>query len=162
MRTRPPRSRAQHGYTFVELLIVTTILLILASAVMPLAQVATQRQREAELRRNLRELRTAIDAFKDAVDLGRIPTTELEPGNEGYPPDLETLVEGISAANDASGRKLRFLRRIPVDPLTGEAEWGLRSYQDSATSTTWGGQNVFDVYSEAEGTALDGTEYRTW
>ena len=156
------RARAQHGYTFVELLIVTTILLILASAVMPLAQVATQRQREAELRRNLRELRTAIDAFKDAVDLGRIPTTELEPGNEGYPPDLETLVEGIAAANDATGRKLRFLRRIPIDPLTGDAEWGLRSYQDSPTSTTWGGQNVFDVYSQAEGTALDGTEYRSW
>jgi general secretion pathway protein G len=162
MRALLPRARAQHGYTFVELLIVTTILLILASAVMPLAQVATQRQREAELRRNLRELRTAIDAFKDAVDLGRIPTTELEPGNEGYPPDLETLVEGIAAANDASGRKLRFLRRIPIDPMTGDAEWGLRSYQDSPTSTTWGGQNVFDVYSRAEGTALDGTEYRAW
>ena len=162
MRVRLGQRRAEHGYTFVELLIVTTILLILASAVMPLAQVATQRQREAELRRTLRELRTAIDAFKDAVDLGRIPTTELEPGNEGYPPDLETLVEGIAAANDASGRKLRFLRRIPVDPLTGEAEWGLRSYQDSPTSTTWGGQNVFDVYSEAGGTGLDGTEYRTW
>jgi general secretion pathway protein G len=162
MRALLPRARAQHGYTFVELLIVTTILLILASAVMPLAQVATQRQREAELRRNLRELRTAIDAFKDAVDLGRIPTTELEPGNEGYPPDLETLVEGIAAANDASGRKLRFLRRIPIDPLTGDAEWGLRSYQDSPTSTTWGGQNVFDVYSRAQGTALDGTEYRSW
>jgi general secretion pathway protein G len=162
MRALLPRARAHHGYTFVELLIVTTILLILASAVMPLAQVATQRQREAELRRNLRELRTAIDAFKDAVDLGRIPTTELEPGNEGYPPDLETLVEGIAAANDASGRKLRFLRRIPIDPMTGDAEWGLRSYQDSPTSTTWGGQNVFDVYSRAEGTALDGTEYRAW
>jgi general secretion pathway protein G len=162
MRGLLARSRTQHGYTFVELLIVTTILLILASAVMPLAQVASQRQREAELRRNLRELRTAIDAFKDAVDLGRIPTTELEPGNEGYPPDLQTLVEGIAAANDASGRKLRFLRRIPVDPITGEAEWGLRSYQDSPTSTTWGGQNVFDVYSEAGGTALDGTEYRSW
>lgn len=162
MRGRLSRGGAQRGYTFVELLIVTTILLILASAVMPLAQVANQRQREAELRRNLRELRTAIDAFKDAVDLGRIPTTELEPGNEGYPPDLETLVDGIAAANDASGRKLRFLRRIPVDPMTGNAEWGLRSYQDSPASTSWGGQNVFDVYSEAEGTALDGTEYRSW
>ena len=82
--------------------------------------------------------------------------------NHKRPPDLETLVEGIAAANDASGRKLRFLRRIPIDPLTGDAEWGLRSYQDSPTSTTWGGQNVFDVYSRAEGTALDGTEYRAW
>ena len=119
------RVSAERGYTFVELLVVTTILLILASAVMPLAQVTSQRQREAELRRSLRELRTAIDAFKDAVDLGRIPTTELEPGNEGYPPDLETLVEGISAANDATGRKLRFLRRIPIDPLTGEYGVGI-------------------------------------
>jgi general secretion pathway protein G len=152
----------ERGYTFIELLVVTAILMILASAVMPLAQVATQRQRESELRRSLRELRTAIDAFKDAVDLGRIPTTELEPGNEGYPPDLETLVEGISAANDASGRKLRFLRRIPIDPLTRDTEWGLRSYQDPPSSTSWGGQNVFDVYSRAGGTALDGTDYRTW
>ena len=156
------RTTGERGYTFIELLVVTAILLILASAVMPLAEVASRRQREAELRRDLRELRTALDAFKDAVDLGRIPTTELEPGNEGYPPDLETLVEGISAANDVPGRKLRFLRRIPIDPLTGEAQWGLRSYQDAQTSTSWGGQNVFDVYSRAQGTALDGTEYRSW
>jgi general secretion pathway protein G len=156
------RAATERGYTFIELLVVTSILLILASAVMPLAQVTSQRQREADLRRNLRELRTAIDAFKNAVDLGRIPTTELEPGNEGYPPDLETLVDGISAANDASGRKLRFLRRIPINPLTGDTEWGLRSYQDSPTSTSWGGQNVFDVYSGVGGTALDGTDYQTW
>lgn len=154
--------RQQRGYTFVELLVVTTILLILASAVMPLAQVTSMRQREAELRRTLRELRTAIDAFKNAVDQGRIPTTELEPGNEGYPPDLDTLVDGISAANDASGRKLKFLRRIPVDPMTAGTEWGLRSYQDSPTATSWGGRNVFDVYTTSGGTALDGTKYRDW
>ena len=159
---RRVKPAGQRGYTFIELLIVTTVLLILASAVMPLAQVTSQRQREAELRRTLREMRTAIDAFKNAVDLGRIPTTELEPGNEGYPPDLETLVEGISAANDASGRKLRFLRRIPIDPMTAAMEWGLRSYQDSPTSTSWGGQNVFDVYTKSSGTALDGTRYRDW
>ena len=152
----------QRGYTFVELLVVTTILLVLASAVMPLAQVTSQRQREAELRRTLREMRTAIDAFKDAVDQGQIPTTELEPGNEGYPPDLETLVEGISAANDASGRKLRFLRRIPIDPITAAADWWLRSYQDAPTSTSWGRQNVFDVYTKSGGTALNGTRYRDW
>lgn len=154
--------RRCHGYTFVELLVVTTILLILASAVMPLAQVASQRQREAELRRSLREMRTAIDQFKNAVDQGRIPTTELEPENEGYPPELETLVEGISAANDASGRKLKFLRRIPIDPMTGSTDWGLRSYQDTPTSTSWGRQNVFDVYTKYGGTALDGTKYRDW
>ena len=152
----------QRGYTFIELLIVTTILLILASVVMPLAQVTSQRQREAEARRALREMRTAIDAFKNAVDLGLIPTTELEPGNEGYPPSLEILVEGISAANDASGRQLRFLRRIPIDPLTASADWGLRSYQDSPTSTSWGGENVFDVYTKSGGTALDGTKYTDW
>ena len=152
----------QRGYTFVELLVVTTILLILASAVMPLAQVASQRQREAELRRSLRELRTGIDQFKNAVDQGRIPTTELEPGNQGYPPDLETLVDDISAANDASGTKLRFLRRIPRDPMTNSSDWGLRSYQDSPTSTSWGGQNVFDVYTTFSGTALDGSNYRDW
>jgi general secretion pathway protein G len=150
------------GYTFVELLIVVTILMILASAVLPLAQVTSQRQREAELRRNLREIRTAIDKFKDAVDTGQIPTTELQPGNEGYPPDLETLVEGVVAANDASGRKLKYLRRIPLDPMTNSTEWGLRSYQDKSNSTSWGGQNAFDVYTKSDGTALDGTKYRDW
>mgnify|MGYP003694491435 CR=1 FL=1 len=103
----------QSGYTFVELLVVVTILLILASAVLPLAQVTSQRQREAELRRSLREVRTAIDKFKDAVDTGQIATTEITPGSEGYPSDLETLVEGVPAANDATGRKLKYLRRIP-------------------------------------------------
>ena len=153
---------SQRGYTFIELLVVTTILLVLASAVMPLAQVASQRQREAELRRALREMRTAIDQFKNAVDQGRIPTTELEPENEGYPPELDTLVEGIAAANDASGRKIKFLRRVPIDPMTASADWGLRSYQDTPTSTTWGRQNVFDVYTKYGGTALDGTKYRDW
>jgi general secretion pathway protein G len=150
------------GYTFIELIVVTTILFILASAVLPLAQVTSQRQREAELRRSLREMRTAIDRFKNAVDVGQIPTTALKPGSEGYPPNLETLVEGVSAAGDASGRKLRFLRRVPVDPMTNETDWGLRSYQDNPTSTSWGGQNVFDVYTKYGGTALDGTKYNEW
>jgi general secretion pathway protein G len=152
----------QRGYTFVELLIVTSILLILASAVMPLAQVTSQRQREAELRRSLREVRTAIDRFKDAVDTGQIATTELEPGSEGYPPSLETLVDGVSAANDASGRKLKYLRRIPIDPMTNGTDWALRSYQDKADTTVWGGQNVFDVRTKSTGTALDGTKYKDW
>ena len=161
LATRKPRA-GEAGYTFVELLIVTTILLVLASAVMPLAQVATQRQREAELRRSLREVRTAIDQFRNAVDQGRIPTTELEPENQGYPSDLNMLVEGVAAANDASGTKLRFLRRIPRDPMTNSTEWGLRSYQDSPTSTSWGRQNVYDVYTTYEGTALDGSNYKDW
>src|SRR3954470_5344622 len=150
------------GYTFIELLIVVTILMILASAVLPLAQVTSQRQREAELRRNLREIRTAIDKFKDGVDTGQIPTTELKPDNQGYPPDLETLVEGVARANDASGTKLKYLRRIPIDPMSNSMEWGLRSYQDKPDSTSWGGQNVFDVYTKSSGTGLDGTKYRDW
>ena len=165
MRTstlQAPTSESAKGYTFVELLIVVTVLMILASAVLPLAQVTSQRQREAELRRNLREIRTAIDKFKDSVDTGMIPTTELRPDNEGYPPDLDKLVDGVAVANDATGRKLKFLRRIPIDPMTSDTEWGLRSYQDKPDSTTWGGQNVFDVYSKSGGTALDGTKYRDW
>lgn len=129
---------------------------------MPLAKVTMQRQREAELRRSLREMRTAIDKFKDAVDQAVIASTDLRPGSEGYPPDLETLVEGVTVANDASGRKLRLLRRIPIDPMTRDTDWGLRSYQDAADATSWGGQNVYDVYTKSGGTALDGTKYRDW
>jgi len=154
--------RRQRGFTFIELVVVTTILLILASTVLPLTQVTVKRQREAELRRSLREVRTALDKFKDAVDRGEIPSTELEPGNEGYPPDLETLVEGVSVAGDASGRMLKFLRRVPVDPMTGDADWALRSYQDDPDSTSWGGENVFDLRSTSDGTGLDGTKYRDW
>jgi general secretion pathway protein G len=150
------------GYTFIELLIVTTIIFILAGAVMPLARVTATRQREAELRRALREIRTAIDKYKDAADTGQIGSLEIEVGSEGYPPDLETLVVGVIPANDATGRRLKYLRRVPVDPMTRSTEWGLRSYQDRPDATTWGGQNVFDVYTRFEGTALDGTNYRDW
>ena len=154
--------RGENGFTFLELVIVTAILMILASTIMPMAQVTAQRQREVELRRSLREMRTAIDKFKDAVDQGQIPTTELEPGNEGYPPDLETLVNGVSAANDATGRKLKFLRKIPIDPMTNSTDWGKRAYQDRPDSQSWGGKNVFDVYSTYKGTGLDGTKYQDW
>ncbi len=150
------------GYTFVELLVVTALLAVLASAVMPLAKVAMQRQKEIELRRTLRELRTAIDHYKDAADQGMIAATELKLGNEGYPPDLDVLVAGVPASGDATGRKLKFLRRIPIDPMTGKAEWGKRSYQDRPDSKSWGGQNVYDVYTTSEGTALDGTKYQDW
>jgi general secretion pathway protein G len=154
--------RSEHGFTFLELVIVTAILMLLASTIMPMAQVVSTRQKEVELRRALREMRTAIDKFKDAVDQGQIPTTELEPGNEGYPPDLETLVNGVSAANDASGRKLKFLRKIPIDPMTNSAEWGKRAYQDKSDSQSWGGKNVYDIYTTYKGTALDGTKYQDW
>lgn len=150
------------GYSFVELLVVTAILFVLASAAMPLARVTMQRQKEVELRRVLREMRTAIDRYKDAVDQGQIGALDVRPGSEGYPPDLDTLVEGVSAANDASGRKLKFLRRVPIDPVVGSDEWGLRSYQDKPDATSWGGQNVYDVFSKSDGTALDGTKYREW
>jgi general secretion pathway protein G len=156
------RLRQGRGFSFIELLVVTTIILVLAGAVMPLARITMQRQREIELRRALREVRTAIDKYKDAVDQGQIGGTDNQLGSEGYPPDLETLVEGVTAAGDASARKLKFLRRIPVDPMTRSAEWGLRSYQDAPDARSWGGKNVFDIYSRSEGTALDGTKYRDW
>ncbi len=136
--------------------------MILASAIMPLAKVTARRTREAELRRALREMRTGIDRFKDAADLGQIGSQDLKVGAENYPADLQQLVDGVTAANDATGRKLKFLRRIPVDPMTRGTEWGLRSYQDKPDSTHWGGQNVFDVYTTFDGTALDGTKYKDW
>ena len=154
--------RNQRGYSFVELLIVSAILFILASVVMPLATVTSQRQRESDLRTALRQVRTAIDKFKDAVDGGRIAQTEVQPGSEGYPPDLETLVEGVPIQNDQTGAKLKFLRRIPVDPMTKSTEWGLRAYQDKPDAKTWGRGNVFDVYSTSSGTALDGSLYKDW
>jgi general secretion pathway protein G len=152
----------QAGYTFVEMLVVATILVVLASAILPLAKVTSQRMREAELRRALREMRTAIDKYKDAADTGQIGSLEIKAGSENYPPDLDTLVEGVAAANDATGRKLKYLRKIPTDPMTRSDEWGMRSYQDKPDSTRWGGQNVFDVYTRFDGKALDGTKYRDW
>jgi general secretion pathway protein G len=154
--------RFERGYTFVELVVVSTIIIILASAIVPLAKVTAMRQREAELRRALREMRTAIDRYKDAADLGQISPLELRAEAEGYPPDLETLVNGVTPAQDATGRKLRFLRRVPLDPMTHRRDWGLRSYQDDVDTSRWGGQNVFDVYTTHAGTALDGTPYRDW
>ena len=154
--------RGQDGFSFVELLVVTSILLILASAIQPLARVTIQRQKEAELRRYLREMRTAIDKFKEAADAGVIGAFDIKAGSEGYPPDLETLVEGVSKVNDQTGTKLKFLRKVPIDPMTHSADWGLRSYQDRPDSTSWGGQNVFDVYTKATGIALDGTKYKDW
>jgi general secretion pathway protein G len=157
-----PRRQLQSGYTFIELLVVTAIVMILASAIMPLARVTAQRQREIELRRALREMRTAIDKYKDAADAGQISSLDVKVESEGYPADLETLVEGVDAANDATGRKLKFLRRVPIDPITRSEDWGKRSYQDDPNTTRWGGQNVFDVYSRADGKALDGSRYRDW
>jgi general secretion pathway protein G len=154
--------RRQRGYTFIELLVVSAIVMLLASAIMPLARVTATRQREAELRRALREMRTAIDRYKDAADAQQIASLEIKVGSEGYPADLQVLVDGVAIQNDATGRKLKFLRRVPVDPMTHSSDWGKRSYQDNPDATRWGGQNVFDVYTKFEGTALDGTKYRDW
>ena len=159
--SRAPKGRAE-GFSFVELLIVTSIVLILASAVLPLSQVTAKRQREAELRRALRVIRIAIDEHKDAVDLGLIGGGNVQAGSQGYPANLEVLVEGVEVLNDASGAKLRFLRRIPVDPMTASRDWGLRSYQDEPGATSWSGDNVYDVYSRSRLSALDGSNYNEW
>jgi general secretion pathway protein G len=155
-------SSSARGFTFVELLVVSTIMLILASAVMPLARVTVQRQREVELRRALREMRTAIDKFKDAADAGVISPMDIQAGSENYPPKLETLVDGVTKNNDQTGVKLKFLRRIPIDPMTNSTEWGLRSYTDRPDSSSWGGSSVYDVYTKSDGKALDGTKYKDW
>ena len=162
MEANGRRGRGERGYSFVELLIVSVILLILASAIAPLTQVTIQRQREVELRRALRDIRTAIDKYKDAVDLGVIGGANLDSESQGYPPDLETLVEGVETVNDTDGGRVKFLRRIPPDPIAKSDDWGLRAYQDSPDSTRWGGDNVYDVYSKATGTGLDGSRYRAW
>ncbi len=152
----------EKGYTFIELIVVSTIILILASAIMPLAKVTAQRTREAELRRDLREMRTAIDQLQGRRRPGPHRAARTRGGNEGYPEDLQQLVDGVAANNDATGRKLKFLRRIPIDPMTHDTDWGLRSYQDDPDATSWGGKNVYDVYTTFRGTALDGTRYRDW
>jgi len=131
------------------------ILVILTSMVIPLARLSIQREKEHELRYDLWMMRDAIDRYKDAADRGAF---QIKVGTEGYPPDLDTLVNGV----DVGGKKVRFLRKVPVDPMTGKNEWGMRSMQDDPTSDSWGGQNVFDVYTKSEGTALDGTKYKEW
>ena len=149
---------SQAGLTLVELIFTVTIVCILALAALPLVRVTIQREKEVELRRNLREIRDAIDRYKDAADRGFV---EVKFGTDGYPPDLETLVKGVTQLN-AVDKKLRFLRRIPKDPMTGTKEWGLRSSQDSPDSSSYGGQNVYDIYSKSMGTALDGSKYSEW
>jgi len=144
--------------TLLELILACAVLLVLSSAAVPIAKFAVIRQREAELHWDLQDIREAIDRYKDAADHNQI---RVEIGSEGYPPDLETLVQGVQLGS-TSDKKIRFLRKIPVDPMTGQADWGLRAVQDDADSTSWGGKNVFDVYSKSTGTAVDGTKYSDW
>jgi general secretion pathway protein G len=156
IRTRKPtRKRGERGLTLIELIVTVAILAILASAAIPVQMYRVKRQKERELRYDLWEMRDAIDHYKDAADRGAFQT---KVDSQNYPPDLETLVNGV----DVQSKKVKFLRRIPVDPMTGKAEWGLRSMQDDPTSDSWGGQSVFDVYSKSTGTALDGTKYSDW
>ena len=149
------------GFTYLELIATATILMILASAILPTSKVMRTRNKEIELRRELRTLRTAIDRYKLAVDQGKIGGTDVKLGSEGYPPDLETLVEGVNQVGRLDF-KLKFLRRVPIDPMTGKAEWAMRCYQDDADDRSWCGDNVYDVYTTNEGKALDGTKYKDW
>jgi general secretion pathway protein G len=152
------RLSSEAGMTLLELIIACSILVVLSSAALPVARFSILHRKEEELHRDLREMRDAIDRYKDLADQHLIRT---ELGSENYPPDLETLVNGVQLGA-SSDRKIRFLRKIPVDPLTGRAEWGLRAVQDDPDSTSWGGKNVFDVYSKSQATTSDGTRYANW
>ena len=149
------RRRRARGFTLIELIVATAILVILTGMALPLARLSIKREKEHELRYDLWQMRDAIDRYKDAADRNAMQT---KVDSMGYPPDLQTLVDGV----DMGGKKVRFLRKIPVDPMTGNTDWGLRSLQDEPASDSWGGQNVFDVYTKSEGTALDGTKYKEW
>jgi general secretion pathway protein G len=154
-RRRASFSVRQRGFTLIELVVATAILVILSAVAVPLFRISVQRERERELRYDLWMLRDAVDRYKDAADRGAF---QIKVGSEGYPPDLDTLVTGV----DVGGKKLKFLRKIPIDPMTGKNEWGMRSMQDDPTSDSWGGQNVFDVYTKSDGTALDDSKYKDW
>jgi general secretion pathway protein G len=146
------------GFTLIELVITITIVGILVGLSVPLARNTIKREKEVQLRQDLRDIRTAIDKYKEMSDRGFI---QIKLGTEGYPESLDILVEGVQVAG-AVDKKVKFLRRIPQDPMTNSTEWGLRSYQDDPDSSSWGGQNVFDVYTKSPGIALDGTKYSEW
>jgi len=144
-----------NGFTLLELVVATTILAVLTMMALPLARVTIKREKENRLRQALWEMRDAIDRYKDSADRGSF---QIKADTNGYPPSLDDLVKGV----DVQGKKLKFLRRIPVDPMTGTTEWGMHSMQDDPDSDSWGGQNVFDVYTKSEGEGLDGTKYKDW
>lgn len=155
MRRQLTVRKGERGLTLVELIVTVAILAVLASAAVPIARFQIKRQKERELRYDLWMMRDAIDKYKDAADRGAFQT---KVDSQNYPPDLQTLVDGV----DIQGKKVKFLRHIPVDPMTGSTEWGLRSMQDDPKSDSFGGQSVFDVYSKSPGTGLDGTKYTDW
>ena len=148
----------QSGMTLLELIIACAILLVLSSAALPVARYSIWRQKEKDLQQDLQDMRDAIDRYKDAADLQQI---KVQPGTQNYPPDLETLVKGVPLGQNGD-KLIRFLRKIPVDPITGQPDWGLRAVGDDPDSTTWGGKSVFDVYSKSQGTAMNGTKYSDW
>jgi len=150
-------SRAS-GMTLLELIISCSVLLILSSMALPIFRYAVIREKETELRYDLRSMKDAIDRYKELADQHKFRT---EVGSDNYPPDLETLVRGVQIAT-GNDKRLRFLRKVPIDPMTGKADWGLRSSFDDWDSRTWGGKNVFEVYSKSTTTALDGTKYSDW
>jgi len=153
-----PRRRRERGFTLAELVMVAAVLVILASVTLPVAKFTARRTKEMELRTALRDMRNAVDEYKRYSDNGLIP---VDLGTDGYPAELDILVDGVDVVGQVD-KKLKLLRRIPLDPMTGEREWGLRSYQDDADSTSWGGENVYDVYSLSEGVGLNGVPYREW
>jgi general secretion pathway protein G len=155
MLQRLQRRHGQQGLTLIELIIATAILVVLSTMAVPLARLTIQREKERQLRIALWQMRDAIDRYKDAADRQLF---QIKVDSQGYPPDLDTLVKGV----DVQGKKLKFLRKIPIDPMTNSTDWGLRSMQDDADSDSWGEQNVFDVYTKSTGTALDGTKYKDW
>ena len=161
--TRPRSRLTAHGsrelgFTIVELAVVAAMIAILTAMVVPVAKYTLKRQDEIELRYQLRLMRDAIDKFKQYSDLGLIP---MQLGTEGYPKDLTTLVEGVTLVGQVD-KKQKFLRRVPVDPMTKKAEWGMRSFQDDPDTIAWGGQNVYDIFSLSSGRAIDGTYYKDW
>jgi len=158
LKGAPRIRRREAGFTLAELVMVAAVLTILAMATLPVAKFTAKRSKEADLKLALREMRTAIDAYKRYSDAGLIP---VDLGTQGYPKKLDILVEGVQLVGQVD-KKLKLLRRLPIDPMTGKDEWGLRSYEDAADSTSWGGQDVFDVYSLSKGTGLNGVPYRKW
>ena len=158
LRYRRTSARGQAGYTLAELVMVAAVMVILAGVALPSVKFTARRTKEMELRADLREMRSAIDEYKRYSDMGLIP---VDLGTDGYPKDLEVLVDGVELAGQVD-KKLKLLRRIPVDPMTGEAEWGLRSYQDEADASSWGGENVYDVHSTSGAVGLNGVPYREW
>jgi general secretion pathway protein G len=155
------RQRAERGTTMIELIFTVMILSILVGMAVPMARFTVKREKERELRYDLWEMRDAIDRYKEDSDLSVFSTIK-KVGDDGYPPDLDTLVKGVDIQGDAKGRKLKFLPSIPVDPMTGQADWGLRSMQDDPDSDSFNGHSVYDVYSKSLGTALNESKYKDW